>query len=30
VVDEETYDRLRREDEQRLDALIGGHVEVDA
>jgi putative ABC transport system ATP-binding protein len=30
VVDEETYDRLRREDEQRLDALIGGRVEVDA
>jgi putative ABC transport system ATP-binding protein len=30
VVDEETYDRLRREDEQRLDALIGGRVEVGA
>jgi putative ABC transport system ATP-binding protein len=30
VVDEETYDRLRHEDEQRLDALIGQRVDVDA
>jgi putative ABC transport system ATP-binding protein len=30
VVDEETYERLRREDEQRIDALIGQRVEVDA
>lgn len=30
VVDEETFERLRREDEQRLDALIGPRIEVDA
>jgi putative ABC transport system ATP-binding protein len=30
VVDEETYERLRHEDEQRLDALIGQRVEVGA
>ena len=30
VVDEETFDRLRREDEQRLDALIGQRVEIGA
>jgi putative ABC transport system ATP-binding protein len=30
VVDEETFDRLRREDESRLDALIGQRVEVGA
>jgi putative ABC transport system ATP-binding protein len=30
VVDEETFDRLRREDEQRLDALIGSRLEVGA
>jgi putative ABC transport system ATP-binding protein len=30
VVDEETYDRLRHEDERRLDALIGGRLEVGA
>jgi len=30
VVDEDTYDRLRREDEARLDALIGPRVGVDA
>ncbi|GGA50355.1 ABC transporter ATP-binding protein [Dyella nitratireducens] len=30
VVDEETFERLRREDEQRLDALIGPRVEVGA
>ncbi|HEX8776842.1 MAG TPA: ABC transporter ATP-binding protein, partial [Rhodanobacter sp.] len=30
VVDEETYDRLRREDESRLDALIGQRIEVGA
>ena len=30
MVDEETYDRLRREDDQRLDALIDRHREVRA
>ena len=30
VVDEETYDRLRHEDEQRLDALIGRRIEAGA
>ncbi|MEO7066004.1 MAG: ABC transporter ATP-binding protein [Rhodanobacter sp.] len=30
VVDEETFDRLRHEDEQRLDALIGQRVDVGA
>jgi putative ABC transport system ATP-binding protein len=30
VVDEETFERLRREDEQRLDALIGQRIEVGA
>lgn len=30
VVDEETFDRLRREDESRLEALIGQRIEVDA
>lgn len=30
VVDEETFDRLRREDEARLDALIGTGVDLDA
>jgi putative ABC transport system ATP-binding protein len=30
VVDEETFERLRHEDEQRLDALIGQRVEVGA
>jgi putative ABC transport system ATP-binding protein len=30
VVDEETFHRLRREDEQRLDALIGSRIEIDA
>ena len=30
VVDEETFDRLRHEDEQRLDALIGQRVETGA
>ena len=30
VVDEETFDRLRREDEQRLDALIGQRIGVGA
>jgi putative ABC transport system ATP-binding protein len=30
VVDEETFERLRREDEQRLDALIGPRIEVGA
>ena len=30
VVDEETFHRLRREDEQRLDALIGQRIEVGA
>ncbi|MBD8881502.1 MULTISPECIES: ABC transporter ATP-binding protein [Rhodanobacter] len=30
VVDEETFDRLRREDESRLDALIGQRIEVGA
>jgi putative ABC transport system ATP-binding protein len=30
VVDEETFDRLRREDEQRLDALIGQRIETNA
>ena len=30
VVDEETFDRLRREDEARLDALIAPHAGVDA
>ena len=30
VVDEETFDRLRHEDEQRLDALIGQRVDTGA
>ena len=30
VVDEETFDRLRREDESRLDALIGQRIEANA
>jgi putative ABC transport system ATP-binding protein len=30
VVDEETFHRLRREDEQRLDALIGSRIGIDA
>jgi putative ABC transport system ATP-binding protein len=30
VVDEETFERLRREDEQRLDALIGPCAEINA
>jgi putative ABC transport system ATP-binding protein len=30
VVDEETFDRLRREDESRLDALIGHRIEAGA
>jgi len=30
VVDEETFDRLRREDESRLEALIGQRIEVGA
>src|SRR5690348_1174190 len=30
VVDEETFHRLRREDEQRLDALIGNRIEMGA
>jgi putative ABC transport system ATP-binding protein len=30
VVDEDTFERLRREDEARLDALIGPRVGVDA
>jgi putative ABC transport system ATP-binding protein len=30
VVDEETFDRLRREDESRLDALIGQRIEAGA
>jgi putative ABC transport system ATP-binding protein len=30
VVDEDTFERLRREDEQRLDALIGPRIEVNA
>ncbi|RDS79255.1 ABC transporter ATP-binding protein [Dyella monticola] len=30
VVDEETFDRLRREDDSRLDALIGQHIEAGA
>jgi putative ABC transport system ATP-binding protein len=30
VVDEETFDRLRREDESRLDALIGQRIRADA
>jgi putative ABC transport system ATP-binding protein len=30
VVDEETFHRLRREDEQRLDALIGNRIGIDA
>ncbi|MGH8145927.1 MAG: ABC transporter ATP-binding protein [Rhodanobacteraceae bacterium] len=30
VVDEETFERLRHEDEQRLDALIGKRLDTDA
>lgn len=30
VVDEETFDRLRHEDEQRLDDLIGGRIGITA
>jgi putative ABC transport system ATP-binding protein len=30
VVDEETFERLRHEDEQRLDALIGPRIEANA